>query len=95
MEEKKTKAGQAQEKLSYDKLKQMASDLYQENMKLRNQLQNFDTTSFLLSMLFKVMDHADLYDFEFRDWTKKNIQAALTGFMEQITEPEEKKDEDK
>ena len=96
MEEKK-KQGQAQEKLSYDQLKQMASDLYQQNQQLHAQLKNFDVTSFFLSMLFKVMDHADKYDFQFVEWSKKNIQNTLTSFVDSLMGEEEgeKKDEDK
>ena len=94
MEEKKNKQGQNQEKLSYEGLKKTAADLYQQNMQLRHQLEQFDSTSFILSMLFKVMDHRENYDPEFVDWVKKNIQDALVSFMEQFVEPE-KKDEDK
>lgn len=93
MEEKKNKQGQDQEKLSYESLKKTAADLYQQNMRLQHQLEQFDATSFILSMLFKVMDHKENYDNEFVDWVKKNIQGALTTFMEQFGE-QENKDED-
>ena len=93
MEEKKNKQVQSQEKLSYEALKKTAADLYQQNMNLHRQLDNFNATSFLLSMLFKVMDHKENYDYEFVDWVKKNIQGALTTFMEQFGE-QENKDED-
>lgn len=93
MEEKKNKQGQDQEKLSYEALKKTAADLYQQNMRLQHQLEQFDSTSFILSMLFKVMDHKENYDYEFVDWVKKNIQGALTTFMEQFGE-QENKDED-
>lgn len=92
MEEKKTKKGQNQEKLSYEGLKKTAADLYQQNMQLRHQLEQFDSTSFILSMLFKVMDHKENYDADFVEWVKNNIQEALKSFMEQFAEPE-KKDE--
>jgi len=94
MEEKK-KPGQAQEKLSYEDLKRMCSDLYQRNQQLAAQIQNFDTTSFFLSMLFKVMDHSDKYDFTFVEWAKKNIQTTLTSFVDAIGGEEEPKDENK
>ena len=93
MEEKK-KQGQAQEKLSYDQLKQMASDLYQQNQQLMARLRDFDVDSFLLSMLFKVMDHSDKYDFSFVEWTKNHIQGTLTSFVAQL-EGEVEKNEDK
>ena len=92
MEEKKNKQGQNQEKLSYEGLKKTAADLYQQNMQLRHQLEQFDSTSFILSMLFKVMDHKENYDADFVEWVKNNIQEALKSFMEQFAEPE-KKDE--
>ena len=103
MEEKKTTVeGQAQEKLSYDKLKQMVSDLYADNQKLSRrveqltqQLNQFDSTSFVLSMLFKVMDHPNQYDKPFLAWAKANIQSALTAMLAPEPEEEEKKDEDK
>ena len=92
MEEKKNKQGQNQEKLSYEGLKKTAADLYQQNMQLRHQLEQFDSTSFILSMLFKVMDHKENYDADFVEWVKNNIHEALKSFMEQFAEPE-KKDE--
>ena len=92
MEEKKNKQGQNQEKLSYEGLKKTAADLYQQNMQLRHQLEQFDSTSIILSMLFKVMDHKENYDADFVEWVKNNIQEALKSFMEQFAEPE-KKDE--
>lgn len=92
MEEKKNKQGQNREKLSYEGLKKTAADLYQQNMQLRHQLEQFDSTSFILSMLFKVMDHKENYDADFVEWVKNNIQEALKSFMEQFAEPE-KKDE--
>jgi hypothetical protein len=95
MEEKKKNVAQPQEKLSYDALKQTASDLYQQNMNLRRQLDDFNASSFLLSMLFKVMDHSSEYDAEFVKWAKENIQGALTAFVESFQEPESKKNEDK
>lgn len=93
MEEKKTIKRPAQEKLSYEKLKEIVAGLSQRNQTLERQLQNFDTTSFMLSMLFHVMDNADRYDKEFVEWTKTNIQTALVTFMDQISQGEEKVDE--
>lgn len=102
MEEKKkpTVEGQDQEKLSYDKLKQMASDLYADNHKLSRhveqltqQLNQFDSTSFILTMLFKVMDHPNQYDKPFLAWVKNNIQKALMQMLTPEQEEEEKKDE--
>ena len=103
MEEKKTTVeGQPQEKLSYDQLKKMVSDLYADNQKLSRhveqltqQLNQFDSTSFALTMLFKVMDHPNQYDKPFLAWVKTNIQNALTSMLAPEPEEEEKKDEDK
>jgi arsenate reductase-like glutaredoxin family protein len=95
MEETK-KPNVGQEKMSYDELKKMASDLYADNQKLSrhveqltNQLNQFDTTSFILSMLFKVMDHPNQYDKPFLAWVKANIQSTLTAML--TPEPEEEK----
>jgi len=84
MEEKKE-----QKKLSYEELAQQYGQLHLDYQKLVAQykqaiaaLQNkdFDYTSFFLSMLFKVMEHPEMYESEFVDWTAKHIQDALYSF---------------
>ena len=101
MEEKQSK------KLSYEELSKAASDLsvqYQRLMQEYNravkalQEQDFNYTSFFLSMLFKVLEHPDLYKKEFVEWCVDSIQGALISFADNMnagkekTEPE-KKDE--
>lgn len=93
MEEKKK-----QEKLSYDQLQKTAGDLYQQNQLLLqrlNQMQqaleskDFDYTSFFVSMLFKVMEHPEMYRDEFVKWASEQIESALTAFSkaaEPVTE---------
>ena len=92
MEEKK-KVGQ-QEKLSYDELKQRFGDLFGQYQKLSAEYQramealnnrDFDYTSFFLSMLFKVMEHPEMYSEEFVSWTGKHIEDALYSFDKAMT----------
>lgn len=99
--EDKNKTAQPK-KLSYEELQKTAGDLYQQNQKMLQQIRqmqdalerrDFDYSSFFLSMLFKVMEHPEMYDAEFVDWSAKHIQAALTSFAAAIEQPEtEKKD---
>ena len=100
MEEKGTKK---QEKLSYEELQKLAGDLSQQNQKMYQQIvqmrdaldrRDFDYSSFFLSMLFKVMEHPEMYSDDFVTWASKQIESALTTFAEAISKtPEEKKDE--
>lgn len=99
MEEKKVKE---QKKLSYEELNQAASELWQANQKLTQQIQkmqkalenrDFDYSSFFLSMLFKVTEHIDLYSDEFKKWTIENIQAALTSFAASYSDLKESEPE--
>ena len=92
-------------KLSYDELSKAASELHVQYQKLLQEYQKamealhnreFDYTSFLLQMLFKVMEHPEMYKSEFVDWCSNNIEAALTTFAESMAKPgkpEDKKDE--
>ena len=41
---------------------------------------DFDYTSFFLSMLFKVMEHPEMYTDEFCKWTSEHIMDALYSF---------------
>ena len=107
MEEKINQAGQPQaeqpQKLSYEKLKQALgnleiqynklSEMYQRAMEALN-ARDFDYTSFFLSMLFKVMEHPEMYTDTFVTWAGKKIEDALYSFDKAMTgQPEEKKDE--
>lgn len=103
MEEKTKKNGQ-QEKLSYEELAKNFGELHLQYQKLVAEYQkamealrnrDFDYTSFFLSMLFKVMEHPEMYADEFVSWTSKHIEDALYSFdnaMRQTT-AEEKTDE--
>lgn len=98
MEEKKPKA------LSHEELKKQFGELYQQYQKLFAEYQrcqdalqrrDFDYTSFFLSMLFKVMDHPEMYKDEFVKWCSENIEGALTTFAqtaEKAAEAEKKDD---
>lgn len=92
MEEKKQKDQEQPKKLSYDELSRAASDMsiqYQKAVQYIQKLQDeldrlqFNRTAFLLESLFKVMDHPEMYDSEFVDWTKDNIQEAVKTFYEE------------
>ena len=92
MEEKK-KNGQP-EKLSYNELAKEFGDLHLQYQKLvaeyRKAMEalnnrDFDYTSFFLSMLFKVMEHPEMYNEEFVTWTSKHIEDALYSFDKAMT----------
>jgi hypothetical protein len=96
MEEKKK-----QEKLSYEELAKNFGELHLQYQKLVQEYQkamqalnnrDFDYTSFFLSMLFKVMEHPEMYTDEFVSWTSKHIEDALYSF-DKAMNPEEKPDE--
>ena len=103
MEENKNKVEGKPEKLSYEKLNEIASNLHVSNQKLYARVQElqealsnreFEYTSFFLTMLFKVVEHAEMYNQDFVDWTIKNIEDALRSFMASVeqTQAEEKTD---
>lgn len=88
MEEKNVKK---QEKLSYEELEKVASELHTNYQKLMAEYQKaikalndreFEYTSFFLGCLFRVMEHPEMYTDEFTKWASKNIEAALTSFAE-------------
>ena len=105
--EEKQKSGQP-EKLSYEQLSKAASDLHVNYQKLSAMYQQlsdqyekavealknreFDYTSFFLSMLFKVMEHPEMYNDDFVSWASKQIEDALYSFEKAMT-PKEKTDE--
>ena len=89
MEEKKQKP------LSHEELKKQFGELYQQYQKLFAEYQkcqealqrrDFDYTSFFLSMLFKVMEHPEMYKDEFVKWCSENIEHALTTFAQTMSE---------
>lgn len=103
MEEKKQNQPQ-QKKLSYEELSKAASELHVQYQKLMAEYQkalealrnrDFDYTSFFLQMLFKVMDHPEMYKDEFVKWASDNIEAALTTFADNFKQPQEEPEKEK
>lgn len=91
-----------QEKLSYDDLQRVAGELSQQNQKMLAQIRQmqqalndrgFDYTSFFLSMLFKVMEHPEMYSDNFVSWASGKIEDALMSFDKAITPAGEGKEE--
>ena len=94
-----------QEKLTYEELAKNFGELHLQYQKLADAYQkavqalqnrDFDYTSFFVSMLFKVMEHPEMYEDEFVTWTAKHIQDALYSFDEMMVksaQPAEKTDE--
>ena len=93
-----------QEKLTYEELAKNFGELHLQYQKLAEAYQkamqalqnkDFDYTSFFLSMLFKVMEHPEMYEVKFVEWASKHIQDALYAFDEMMSpeKPEEKTDE--
>ena len=98
MEEKK------QTKLSYEELSKKFGELYAQYQKATEYIQKlqgalndstFNQTSFFISMLFKVMEHPEMYNEDFVKWSQENIESALKTFAEAFAEPEKKDEEDK
>lgn len=103
------KPGQPEGKLSYDELNRAASEIHIQYQKLVEQYRQlaqehqkalaalesreFDYTSFFISMLFKVMEHPDQYDYDFVKWSAGKIQDTLQSFDQAMNEkPEERAD---
>lgn len=86
--------GKAQnKKLTYEQLSKALNDIHLQYNKLMAEYQkamealrnrDFDYTSFFLTMLFKVMDHPDMYNKEFVSWCSASIEAALTSFSDSM-----------
>lgn len=103
MEEKK-KPGQT-EKLTYEQLAQKFGELSLQYQKLVVEYQramealdarDFDYTSFFLSMLFKVMEHPEIYKDTFVTWASGKIENTLYSFDKAMSgQPEKKADETK
>lgn len=92
MEEKK--------KLSYEELSKAASELHIQYQKLMSEYQKaiaalddraFNYTSFLLQMLFKVVEHPKMYTKEFVEWSIKNIESAIYTFAESMNTANEQR----
>ena len=100
MEEKKNPG---QKKLSYEELAKNFGELHLQYQKLAAEYRkamealnnrDFDYSSFFLSMLFKVMEHPEMYSDKFVEWSTKHIEDALRSFDDAMRQnPEEKTDE--
>ncbi len=97
---KRKKAMEENRKLTYEELSQALGDLHVQYQKLAQEYQkalealrnrDFDYTSFFLSMLFKVMDHPEMYNDDFVNWATRNIETALRTFADTGKEPDEEK----
>ena len=95
MEEKK------QTKLTYEELSQKFGELYAQYQKATAYIQKlenamsentFNQTSFFISMLFKVMEHPEMYSTDFVKWAQENIESALRTFAAAFAEPEKEED---
>ena len=105
MEEKKN--GQAArseqpQKLTYEQLAQKFGDLHLQYQKLQDAYvkamdalnnRDFDYTSFFLSMLFKVMEHPEMYTDTFVTWASKKVEDAMYTFDKAMNGQPEQKDE--
>jgi len=90
--------------LTREELQERFGELYQQYQRATDYIQklqaelekrDFDYTSFFLSMLFKVMEHPEMYKTEFVEWASANIENALTSFSQAINpekEPEAPED---
>lgn len=98
MEEKKQKQEKAGQ-ITFDQLKEYYAELSQryqqlsaQNEQMRQALedQQFNYMSFFVSMLFKVMEHPEMYNDDFVNWSSKEIEGALRSFKAASEEPEKK-----
>jgi len=92
----------ANKPLSYEELKAAFNDLSMQYQKLVGQYQQalrtingFDSTSFILNAMFKVMEHPELYKDGFVGWVAENIEGALTTLAQNINASSEEKEESK
>lgn len=75
-------------KLSYEELEQLAAQLGEQNRQLYTRLQSAENTAFFKRMdyLFKVLEHAHIFDEQF-------VQNCVAELQEVITITEEPKEE--
>jgi len=88
-------------KLTYEELSKRFGELYAQYQKAMEYIQklqntlsdnNFNQISFFVSMLFKVMEHPEMYNEDFIKWSQENIESALRTFAETFKNPEEGED---
>lgn len=82
---------QKQKKLTYEELSQKFGELFSQYQKATDYIQklqtalneeSFNRASFFISMLFKVMEHPEMYSDEFVKWAQENIETSLRAFAE-------------
>ena len=95
-EEKKEQAP----KLSYDELKGNFDNLMMQYNKLMGEyrqavdaLNQLDYTQFFLGLLFKVMEHPEMYTDTFVTWASKKVEDAMYTFDKAMNGQPEQKDE--
>lgn len=76
MEENRSKT----EKLSYDKLREVAAQLQHENIQLRRTLekQNYEAAFTRLNYLFKVMEFPHMFNPDFVNACSREIESIMT-----------------
>ena len=81
--------------VSYEQLRDIANQLHQQNMKLRQALmkQNYDNMFRRLDYLFKTLGHADLFSEEFIASSIREIEDIITIPKEEENTPEPEKEE--
>jgi len=91
-----------QEPLTREELKQLYGDLQVQYQKateyirrLTDELQrrDADQVGMILGMLFKVMEHPEMYSDDFVSWAAGHIESALRGFISETEKEESPKDE--
>lgn len=90
MEEKQDSgAANGGKKFTYEQLSKAFNDLHVQYQKLVNDyrgavqaLNNFDSTSYILSMLFKVLERPEMYSPEFTAWCAQEVEKAVRGIYD-------------
>lgn len=89
------------QKLTYEQLSQYCGELSQQYQKAIERIRSlesalrddsFNRMSFFLSMLFKVMDHPEMYESEFVEWASANIQNIMHSFVTEADKAAEESD---
>lgn len=107
MQAKKTTAKVGAEKpagqqpLSMEELKRYYGELSQQYQRAVNHIQEledaladkgFEQLSFFLSMLFKVMDHPELYTDAFQKWSRDSIESMMVSLSESLRNSAQEKE---
>lgn len=86
-------------KLSYEELAQALSNMQLQCQKLSEAYQNammelnarnFDAAGFFLTMIFKALEHPNLYTDEFVKWATHQVEGLLITFSSSILKEDEK-----